>query len=79
MQRLALADCINDVCPLSGRPVVAEALALYRGQVVGFASPASRDEFLAAILMFESARLVPERPRQAPLPRATPAPSCRFG
>ncbi len=52
---LALADCANDVCPWTGRPVSPDALALYRGHVVGFADRASRDRFLAAIVALETA------------------------
>ncbi len=81
MGRLDIADCINDVCPVSGRPVSADALALYRGAVVGFSSRASRDEFLAAILMFESARIVPAHPirrrPERPAERAFAGTDCR--
>ncbi|SON54529.1 hypothetical protein HDIA_0988 [Hartmannibacter diazotrophicus] len=59
MPRLDFAACINDVCPISGRPVSPDALALYRGEVVGFETTGHRDQFLAAILMFESARITP--------------------
>jgi hypothetical protein len=52
---LRLADCVNDVCPASGRPVSADALALYRGRVVGFSDRAARDAFLSAIVAFETA------------------------
>ena len=55
MGRLDIADCINDVCPVSGRPVSADALALYRGAVVGFCNPGCRDKFAAAVDHFEKA------------------------
>jgi len=52
---LDLADCINDVCPWSGKPVAADSLTLYRGNVVGFCNPGCRDKFETAAGMFESA------------------------
>lgn len=58
-----LEDCVNDVCPLTGRPVAPEALTFYKGKVVGFADRAARDRFLAAIVAFETAI------RPAPVPR----------
>ncbi|MBH0238225.1 glutathione S-transferase [Methylobrevis albus] len=69
MATLRIDDCINDVCPLTGRLVAPDALTLYRGSVVGFATPARRDAFLAAILMFESARIVPVPARSCPADR----------
>ncbi|MCG8544724.1 MAG: glutathione S-transferase, partial [Alphaproteobacteria bacterium] len=36
MPALRLEDCINDVCPWSGKPVSPDSLTDYRGQVVGF-------------------------------------------
>ncbi len=53
--KLDLADCINTVCPWSGKPVAADSLTLYRGSVVGFCNPGCRDKFEAAAGMFESA------------------------
>ncbi len=53
-QILGLADCINDVCPWSGDPVSANALSLYRGEVVGFCNPDCRDKFEKAIRLFET-------------------------
>ena len=35
---LRLEDCVNDICPWSGKPVSADSLTRYRGQVVGFYS-----------------------------------------
>lgn len=55
MSRLRIEDCVNDVCPWSGRPVSPDALTLYRGQVVGFCNPGCRDRFLMALLAFETA------------------------
>ncbi len=51
---LDLADCVNDVCPWSGKPVAADSLTLYRGRVVGFCNPGCRDKFEKASAMFES-------------------------
>ena len=50
-----LADCVNDVCPWSGKPVSADSLTLYRGQVVGFCNPGCRDKFEAATRSFDGA------------------------
>ena len=36
---LRLEDCVNAVCPWSGKPVSADSLTLYRGHVVGFCNP----------------------------------------
>jgi len=55
MNALDLADCINEVCPWSGKPVAADSLTLYRGSVVGFCNPGCRDKFEAAAGMFETA------------------------
>jgi hypothetical protein len=52
---LHLADCANDVCPWTGRPVSPDGLALYRGRVVGFADRVRRDAFLSAIVALETA------------------------
>ncbi len=52
---LDLADCINAVCPWSGKPVAADSLTLYRGSVVGFCNPGCRDKFETAAGMFETA------------------------
>ncbi|BBE72329.1 hypothetical protein [Oharaeibacter diazotrophicus] len=59
MRRLSLADCVNDVCPWTGKPVSGTALTLYKGKVVGFADRAARDAFLAAMVAFETAILAP--------------------
>jgi hypothetical protein len=52
---LDLADCLNEVCPWSGKPVVAGSLMLYRGKVVGFCNTGCRDKFEKAAGMFEAA------------------------
>lgn len=54
MEDLKLEDCINDVCPWSGDPVVASSLTAYKGHVVGFCNPGCRDKFEAATSLFES-------------------------
>ena len=53
--RLDIADCVNQVCPWSGRPVSADSLTRYRGQVVGFCDPGCRDKFQRAVAMFDAA------------------------
>ncbi|MBS1180273.1 MAG: hypothetical protein H6Q99_153 [Proteobacteria bacterium] len=50
-----LEDCVNDLCPLTRRPVSPDALTFYKGKVVGFADRQARDTFLAAMLTFETA------------------------
>ena len=50
-----LADCVNAVCPWSGKPVAADSLTRYRGAVVGFCNPGCRDKFETAVGMFETA------------------------
>jgi RimJ/RimL family protein N-acetyltransferase len=52
---LDIADCVNDTCPWSGKPVSADALTLYRDRVVGFCNPGCRDKFEAAVAHFEAA------------------------
>ena len=42
---LRLEDCINDVCPWSGKPVSADSLTRYKGKVVGFCNTGCRDKF----------------------------------
>jgi hypothetical protein len=53
---LRLEDCINETCPWSGKPVQADSLTLYQGQVVGFCNSGCRDKFEQAIALFEKAR-----------------------
>lgn len=52
---LQIGDCVNDVCPWSGKPVSEDALTVYRGAVVGFCNPGCRDKFEAAAGAFDSA------------------------
>jgi hypothetical protein len=52
---LDIAECVNETCPWSGKPVSADSLTLYKGQVVGFCNPGCRDKFEAAIGHFEAA------------------------
>jgi hypothetical protein len=53
---LHLEDCINVTCPWSGKPVQADSLTRYQGQVVGFCNPGCRDKFEQAVAHFEGAR-----------------------
>lgn len=62
MPPLSISDCVNDVCPWTGKPVSADALTRYKGKVIGFADRRSRDAFLAAIVAFETAILQPPMP-----------------
>ena len=52
---LRIEDAVNDTCPWSGKAVVADALTLYNGAVVGFCDSGCRDKFAAAIRGFEAA------------------------
>jgi YHS domain-containing protein len=52
---LAQEDCVNDVCPWSGKPVSADSLTIYRGKVVGFCNPGCRDKFDSAAQAFDAA------------------------
>jgi hypothetical protein len=54
-QQLKIENSINDTCPWSGKPVAADSLTLYRGQVVGFCNTGCRDKFEAAVSHFEAA------------------------
>jgi len=51
-----LEDCVNDVCPWSGKPVSADSLTTYRGAVVGFCNPGCRDKFETAARAFDAAK-----------------------
>jgi len=51
--KLDIKDCINDVCPWSGKPVSADSLALYKGQVVGFCNTGCCEKFEKATALFE--------------------------
>ena len=52
---LRLEDCINDICPWSGKPVSVDSLTLNRGKVVGFCNTGCRDKFEAATGTFDAA------------------------
>ena len=49
-----LEECVNQVCPWSGKPVSADSLTHYRGEVVGFCNPGCRDKFDAAARAFDA-------------------------
>ncbi|MEM6491243.1 MAG: glutathione S-transferase [Pseudomonadota bacterium] len=51
-----IADCVNTICPWSGKPVSPDSLTLYQGDVVGFCNPGCRDKFEKAVQHFEAAR-----------------------
>lgn len=55
MSELDPADCINQNCPWSGKPVSADSLTTYKGQVVGFCNTGCRDKFETAVNHFETA------------------------
>ena len=52
---LCIEDAINETCPWSGKPIAADSLTLYRGEVVGFCNPGCRDKFKTAVDHFEKA------------------------
>ena len=51
---LRLEDCVNDVCPWSGKPVSGDSLTRYRGKVVGFCNTGCREKFEAATRAFDA-------------------------
>lgn len=53
MTQLDIKDCVNDVCPWSGKPVSADSLTLYKGKTVGFCNPGCRDKFDKARAVFD--------------------------
>jgi len=53
---LKLEECVNEVCPWSGKPVDSGSLATYCGKVVGFCNPGCRDRFVAATTLFDRAQ-----------------------
>ena len=55
MSQLRIEDCVNEVCPWSGKPVSADSLTHYRGKVVGFCNTGCRDKFEKAVSDFEAA------------------------
>lgn len=56
MEALDIADCINETCPWSGKPVQADSLTEYEGHVVGFCNPGCRDKFDQAVYHFVEAK-----------------------
>lgn len=48
-----LEDCVNEVCPWSGKPVQEDSLTRYNGHVVGFCNPGCKDKFEKAVAMFD--------------------------
>lgn len=54
-RNLDIADCINETCPWSGKPVRADSLTEYKSYVVGFCNPGCRDKFDSAVRQFEKA------------------------
>ncbi|WP_414472620.1 glutathione S-transferase [Microvirga sp. M2] len=54
-ETLRIEDAVNETCPWSGKPIAADSLTRYRGEVVGFCNPGCRDKFEAAIQHFEKA------------------------
>ena len=50
---MKLGDAVNAVCPNSGKPIAADSLTRYRGQVVGFCNPDCRDAFANAVALFD--------------------------
>ena len=55
MPDLNLDDCVNAICPWSGKPVSADSLTLYKGEVVGFCNTGCRDKFDTAVSAFNAA------------------------
>lgn len=62
MSALRIDDCINEICPWSGKPVRADSLTEYEGRVVGFCNPGCRDKFDTALRHFEEAKASRETP-----------------
>jgi hypothetical protein len=52
---LRIEDAVNETCPWSGKPIAADSLTRYRGEVVGFCNPGCRDKFEAATAHFDKA------------------------
>ncbi|MEP1230034.1 MAG: glutathione S-transferase [Litorimonas sp.] len=50
---LDIKDCVNTHCPWSKDPVSADALMIYKGDVVGFCNLGCRDKFEAATRHFD--------------------------
>ena len=54
VRALDIADSINETCPSSGKPVQADSLTEYEGQVVGICNPGCRDKFDSAVRHFDA-------------------------
>jgi len=54
-EELRIEDCVNEVCPWSGKPVSEDSLTRYKGKVVGFCNTGCRDKFEAAASAFDQA------------------------
>ena len=54
-----IAECINETCPWSGKPVQPDSLTRYNGATVGLCNPGCRDKFEAAIRHFAAAGVAP--------------------
>ncbi|KAJ3138800.1 hypothetical protein HK100_012260 [Physocladia obscura] len=52
---LSIDDCVNEICPNSGKPVSADSLTVYKGRIVGFCNSLCRDEFDNALAVFDTA------------------------
>ena len=65
MPDLDIADCINETCPWSGKPVQADSLTQFDGHVVGFCNPNCLEKFERAILHFRAAIAGDENPAEA--------------
>jgi len=50
---LKLEQCINELCPWSGKPVSEDSLTRYRDKVVGFCNTGCRDKFELATSQFD--------------------------
>lgn len=51
---LDVADAVNECCPWSGKPIQADSLTHYKGEVVGFCNPGCRDKFDSAATLFDA-------------------------
>ena len=56
MEALDIADCINETCLWSGKPVQVDSLTEFKGHVVGFCNPGCRDKFERAGHYFVEAK-----------------------
>ncbi len=53
-EQLKIEDAVNTTCPWSGKPISADSLTRYKGEVVGFCNPGCRDKFEKAVGHFEA-------------------------